>query len=122
MPTKPLKPCSVPGCGELTDSGRCQDHAQQAEQRRGSSTKRGYGKRHRTRFRKAVLERDICCRLCRDEGKWVLATVADHWPLSRRQLVEQGLDPDDPANGRGLCHDCHSAETARLQPGGFNAA
>jgi 5-methylcytosine-specific restriction protein A len=46
---------------------------------------------------------------------------ADHWPLSRRELTEQGLDPDDPRHGRGLCARCHSSETARHQPGGWNA-
>jgi 5-methylcytosine-specific restriction protein A len=45
---------------------------------------------------------------------------ADHWPLSRRELVEQGLDPDDPKHGRGLCTSCHSRSTAREQPGGWN--
>jgi 5-methylcytosine-specific restriction protein A len=47
--------------------------------------------------------------------------VADHYPLSRRELVAQGLDADDSQYGRGLCHRHHSQETARLQPGGFNA-
>lgn len=121
MPARPLKPCTVPSCGELTDSGRCDGHKRQAERDRGSATARGYGKRHRTQFRPAVLERDICCVLCRERGLWVLATVADHWPLSRRELVERGMDPDDPEHGRGLCDPCHSKETARLQPGGFNA-
>lgn len=73
------------------------------------------------KFRTAVLERDICCVLCRDEGKWVLATVADHHPLSRRELAEQGLDADDPDHGRGLCETHHNRETAVNQPGGFNA-
>jgi 5-methylcytosine-specific restriction protein A len=59
--------------------------------------------------------------LCIQNGQWVLATVADHWPLSRRELAERGMDPDDPAHGRGLCHGCHSKETAINQPGGFNA-
>lgn len=121
MPRKALTTCSTVSCPNLVESGRCADCSRTAERQRGSSASRGYGKRHRNRFRRGVLERDICCVLCRDEDKWTLATVADHWPLSRRELVEQGLDPDDPANGRGLCHDCHSKETARLQPGGFNA-
>ena len=121
MPQRLRTPCPVAGCGELTDGGRCDEHRQDDEHRRGSPAARGYGKRHRSRFRKAVLERDICCVLCREDGRWELATVADHWPLSRRELVAAGLDPDDPDHGRGLCHDCHSRETARLQPGGFNA-
>jgi 5-methylcytosine-specific restriction protein A len=46
---------------------------------------------------------------------------ADHWPLSRRQLAAQGMNPNDPKHGRGLCTPCHSRETARDQPGGWNA-
>lgn len=122
MPRRALTTCSTPGCPELTAGGKCDDCARSAEQQRGSATARGYGKRHRNHFRKTVLERDICCVLCRQAGKWELATVADHWPLSRRELVEQGLDADDPERGRGLCHNCHSKETAKNQPGGFNAA
>jgi 5-methylcytosine-specific restriction protein A len=49
------------------------------------------------------------------------STVADHYPLSRRELVELGLNPNDPQYGRGLDHRCHSIETARNQPGGFTA-
>ncbi|WP_433406947.1 hypothetical protein [Streptomyces sp. CA-146814] len=45
---------------------------------------------------------------------------ADHWPLSKRELVARGLDEHDPRRGRGLCHSCHSSETARHQPGGWN--
>lgn len=120
MVRKALTTCSA-GCGELVQSGRCAECSTVAERKRGSSASRGYGKRHRARFRAAVLERDICCVLCRDNGRWILATVADHWPRSRLELIGQGDDPDDPAHGRGLCHDCHSKETAVNQPGGFNA-
>jgi 5-methylcytosine-specific restriction protein A len=45
---------------------------------------------------------------------------ADHHPLSRRELVERGLNPDDPKHGRGLCHAHHSSETSQHQPGGWN--
>ncbi|MFD5795612.1 hypothetical protein ACFWIO_19140 [Streptomyces diastatochromogenes] len=45
---------------------------------------------------------------------------ADHWPLSRRELADQGQDPNDPKHGRGLCGPCHSSSTAREQPGGWN--
>lgn len=122
MPRRALATCSQPGCPELVEHGRCDGHRQAAERERGSSAKRGYGKKHRTRFRAGVLARDICCVLCRGDGKWTLATVADHWPLSRRELEERGLDADDPEHGRGLCETCHNRETARNQPGGFNSA
>jgi 5-methylcytosine-specific restriction enzyme A len=110
--------CSVPGCPEYTNrGGRCEDHRREAEQRRGNARARGYGTEHERRFRAAVLARDPQCVLCRSAP----SRHADHWPLDRRDLVARGLDPNDPARGRGLCGPCHSSETAREQPGGWNA-
>lgn len=120
MARRALTTCSTAGCPELVTSGRCDGCSRTAERERGTAASRGYGKRHRTRFRPGVLERDICCVLCRENGLWVLATVADHWPLSRRELLERGHDPDDPQHGRGLCEPCHARETAVNQPGGWN--
>jgi 5-methylcytosine-specific restriction protein A len=109
--------CSVPGCPQLTDSGRCAQHRAEAEQARGTARQRGYGHGHENRFRPGVLARDPVCVLC----KRAPSLHADHWPLSRRELLARNLDPDDPAHGRGLCGPCHSSETARHQPGGWNA-
>ncbi|MFH8752952.1 holin [Streptomyces rimosus] len=109
--------CSVPGCPEYTDQGgRCDGHRQEAEQRRGTARQRGYGREHERRFRPAVLARDPVCVLC-DQAP---SAHADHHPLSRRELLERGLDPDDPRYGRGLCGPCHSSQTAQHQPGGWN--
>ena len=114
-----LKPCSFPGCGLPSQGGRCPKHRARAEKLKGSSTQRGYGKKHRRKhgFRERVLERDLLCVICRMRQ----ATVADHWPKSRRQLVAEGLNPDDPAYGRGLCQECDHLQTAQRQPGGWNA-
>jgi 5-methylcytosine-specific restriction protein A len=49
----------------------------------------------------------------------VVSTVADHWPVDRRELVARGMNPDDPSGGRGLCASCHGKETAIHQPGGW---
>lgn len=120
--------CSQPGCPEYTQQGRCEEHRRKAERRRGSARQRGYGGQHETRFRPGVLARDPHCRCagcpscstagtrCERESKH-----ADHWPLDRRQLVEQGLDPNDPDHGRGLCQPCHSHATTQHQPGGWNS-
>jgi 5-methylcytosine-specific restriction protein A len=118
--------CSTPGCPEFTQGGRCEDHRREAEAKRGTAKQRGYGGQHLTRFRPAVLAKDPTC-VCTEEGHGHPGPCgqpskhADHWPLSRRELVEQGADPNDPKHGRGLCHSCHSKETATLQPGGFSA-
>lgn len=109
--------CSTPGCPNLTSYGsnRCTQCQRQADTARGTATQRGYDKQHR-RFRRHVLERDALCVLC---GTGV-ATVADHYPKSRRQLVAEGLNPNDPRHGRGLCKRCHDQQTAIHQPGGWN--
>lgn len=61
--------------------------------------------------------RDPICVVC----GVAFATVADHWPTSRRELVEQGVaNPDAPHRLRALCASCHGSETAREQPGGWN--
>jgi 5-methylcytosine-specific restriction protein A len=109
--------CSTPGCPEFSQGGKCEDCRAKAEKRRGTSAQRGYGTTHHRRFRAAVLERDPVCVRCRQAP----SVHADHHPLGRRELTEQGLDPDDPKYGRGLCPPCHSSETAAHQPGGWHA-
>lgn len=109
--------CTVPGCPEYTNrGGRCDGCRAEAEQRRGNARQRGYGRQHERRFRPAVLARDPICVLCGTAP----SVHADHHPLSRRELVQHGLDPDDPKHGRGLCSSCHSSETAKHQPGGWH--
>lgn len=118
--------CTTPGCPDLVPGGgRCDDCQRQADRRRGSSSARGYGHAHRTRFRAGVLKRHPRC-VCTDTSHGHPAPCgapsehADHWPIDRRTLQLRGLDPDDPVHGRGLCHGCHSSETAAHQPGGWN--
>ena len=108
------KVCSRPGCPQLTEAGRCSDCDRQADRARGTAAQRGYDATHRTQFREQVLAREPFCRLCSARS-----TVADHWPESRRQLVERGANPNDPQHGRGLCASCHGTETTKHQPGGF---
>jgi 5-methylcytosine-specific restriction protein A len=108
--------CPTPGCPALTPGGRCATCKAKAEKARGTSAQRGYGRRHQDRFRKGVLARHPVCVICRQQP----STVADHWPLDRRQLVAKSLDPDDPVHGRGLCASCDSAQTAHRQPGGWH--
>ncbi|MDT0477387.1 holin [Streptomyces sp. DSM 41014] len=110
-----LRICSTPGCPEYTAQGRCPDCRAAADQARGGARARGYGRAHEG-FRAAVLARDPECVLCHNAP----SVHADHWPIDRRELVRRGDDPNDPQHGRGLCQPCHSTETAREQPGGWN--
>jgi 5-methylcytosine-specific restriction protein A len=111
-----LRVCPVPGCPNLTPGGRCTEHQRQADRARGTASQRGYTSAGHRAFREQVLARDPVCKVCRQQP----STVADHYPTSRRDLLEQGLDPNDPVHGRGLCLPCHSRETAEHQPGGWN--
>lgn len=113
MPSKPLGRCS--SCGTRSH-GRCAACSERAEAERGTAAQRGYSTRGHQLFRAAVLTRDPVCVVCRVR----LATVADHWPRSRRELVEAGLNPNDPQYGRGLCKPDHDRSTAQAQPGGWN--
>ncbi|MGW1057609.1 hypothetical protein [Micromonospora rubida] len=121
-----LKTCSTPGCPELVRTGRCPTCQANAEARRGTARQRGYDRQHETRFRAKVLRRNPLC-VCETTGHHHGAqclrpsSVADHHPLSRRELVDAGLDPNDPRHGRGLCEGCHNRHTSEAQPGGWNA-
>ena len=113
-----MRVCSVPGCPNLyagTDS-RCDTHRKAADQKHWAKT-RGYNtKGHRRRFRPGVLARDPICMLC----GVAQSTDADHYPQERSELLELGLDADDPKYGRGLCHSCHSRATAQTHGWGTN--
>lgn len=101
--------------GHLVDHGKpCAECRRDADRARGN---RGYSSAGHRSFREAVLARDPFCVI---DGCTAWASVADHWPLSRRELIERGLDPDDPAAGRGLCKPHHDRSTAERQPGGWN--
>jgi len=94
-------------------SGKCRRHLAQADRMRGTSKQRGYDREHRENFRAPVLARDNhTCVLCGD-----VATHADHYPRTRKQLVAEGLDANDPQYGRALCESCHRQHTAATSPG-----
>jgi len=113
-----MRVCSITGCPEIYDSKhtRCPRHRRQADTQRGTQHDRGYNTAGHRRFRAAVLERDPICVICHV----AISTVADHYPMSRRELIDSELNPNDPARGRGLCAACHNKQTAQHQPGGWN--
>lgn len=123
MPAKRV--CTTAGCPELVDKGKCDDCKDEAEARRGTAAQRGYTSRGHRVFRTAVLTRDPLC-VCEDQDHGhgtpclVASVVADHYPDSRRDLIEQGRNPNDPNAGRGMCKPCHDKHTSTAQPGGWN--
>ena len=118
MPARPLKPCTVPGCPGRAETGRCA-RCRAARQhnprlRVETAAQRGYDAAWRRR-RTDYLDAHPYCALCPR-----LATVPDHYPISRRELIAQGAtDPDADEHLRPLCKPCHDVQTSRRQPGGW---
>lgn len=111
MPWSNGKSCSVSICGaKATTHGKCADH-QRADYiaRRPNGTP--YSTAGHRAFRTAVLERDPVCVECGTAP----SQVADHYPTERIDLIQQGLDPNDPRYGRGLCKPCHDVRTGRTR-------
>ena len=118
MPERPHQRCTTPGCPGRVTTGRCA-HCLETRQtnprlRIETTAERGYGSPWRTR-RYAYLTTHPYCALC---GR--LATIADHYPIARRQLVATGDPaPDADHHLRPLCKPCHDHETGLRQPGGW---
>lgn len=110
MPWAPKRPCTHPGCPELTNGGRCARHRRE-EQRaynraRGSSARQGYGSRWR-RARAMYLAEHPLCEICRRSGKLEPAAVVDHVVAHR-----SGGSFWDESNWQALCKPCHDRKTA----------
>ena len=101
--------CSTPRCPTLHQGvGRCPTCVAKADIARRPNGN-PYATRGHKAFREQVLARDPICVLCLSKR----ATVADHHPLDRVDLIARGDDPNNPAFGRGLCKQCHDTKTGR---------
>lgn len=92
---------------------------------RPNSYRRGYGGKAWFRARAIVLRRDPLCTWPVDDpdepgGCDAPSTRADHYPRTRRQLVDDPTvtDPDAPELMRGLCERHHNRHTARSRSAG----
>ncbi len=88
MPYKPLKPCSYPGCPNLTDGAYCDKHKAEAVQdynkyERSPNHNKKYGrawKRIRDRYAKA----HPLCERCLKEGRYTPMEEVHHiLPVNR---------------------------------------
>src|SRR5699024_11912286 len=87
-----MRSCSTPGCPNLhKGTGRCPSCRARTDRERRPNGNPYNTKGHQA-FREAVLTRDPICVHCRSTR----ATVADHNPYERTELIEQGLDPNNP--------------------------
>lgn len=122
MPQRLQKICAAKGCNEKTRNPKyCDKHAKSEEaqrqrfvdQRRGSSSARGYGwkwKNARTRF----LREHPLCEMCSTVDSPTTATVVDH------RVPHKGDEYLfwNEENWQPLCASCHSRKTA-AEDGGF---
>jgi 5-methylcytosine-specific restriction protein A len=108
-----LRPCSIPGCPELTEGGPCESHrrARQREHdvRRGKAAERGYDARWR-RLRLVFLrEHPLCADPFGDhEGRATPAECVDH-------IIAHKGDMElfwDESNWQPLCLHCNSKKAA----------
>ena len=111
MPTKPLRPCSYPGCPKLTAARFCEEHAK-ADARhynryeRDPASKKRYGYQWQ-KVRARFLAAHPLCAECMAHGRVTPASEVHHiLPLSRGGT-------HDEANLAALCKPCHSTISAR---------
>jgi len=107
MPSKPKRPCSVPGCPNLVAKGRCEKHRASDTGGRGTRKARGYGEDW-LRFRKRYLTAHPLCEDCEKTGRVVPATDLHHVVALRN-----GGERLSESNVMGLCASCHSKRTVR---------
>jgi 5-methylcytosine-specific restriction protein A len=112
-----MRVCSVPGCPTIYNgtTTRCPTHQQEANETHWANTRDYNTPGHRTQFRPAVLKRDPICVICHKAP----STVADHHPLTRRELLAVGKNPNDPQYGRGLCTTCDHRQSGQRQTNRF---
>jgi 5-methylcytosine-specific restriction protein A len=116
MPLGRYRTCPTPGCSTLVPTGtgkceRCRPAARRKyDQARPSATARGYGAAWRQRRIWFLIDHPNCVDC---DGP---ATVADHDPVPRVELLERGdPDPDAFHHLKPRCESCHNRRTARQE-------
>ena len=106
MPRKPKRPCSFPGCPNLTDGRFCEEHKKKENKRyerydRNPATKRRYGRAWK-RIRDSYAAEHPLCEQCMAVGRYVATAVIHH----KLPLAEGGTH--DRRNLIALCKECHA--------------
>jgi 5-methylcytosine-specific restriction protein A len=112
MPRSAPKPCRHPGCPALVEAGGyCPAHVRERgrayDERRGTSSERGYDERWRRYSRGFLAMHPIC------------STLECNQPSAHTDHIKAVSGPDDPlfwdaTNHQPLCHSCHSRKTATI--------
>ena len=82
MPRKPKRPCSFPGCPNLTDGRYCEKHQKIIDKRyekyeRSPVSKKRYGRTWK-KIRDAYVASHPLCELCLKNGRYVVAEEVHH--------------------------------------------
>lgn len=106
VPRKPKRPCSYPGCPNLTDGRFCPEHEKQENRRyekyeRNPAAKRRYGRAWK-RIRDRHMNAHPLCELCLKEGRYTTAEQVHHI----KPLAEGGDHCEE--NLMSLCTACHA--------------
>ena len=111
MPYKPLKPCSYPGCPNLTSTRYCPEHkkltdAQYDARLRDRGVRAFYISKEWKRLRQNFLIEHPFCEECRKKGRLTKATVVDHIVP-----IRMGGSALDENNLQPLCASCHGRKS-----------
>ena len=101
MPYRPKKPCSFPGCPNLTDGRYCEKHRALEPERISGSRNGFYSSPEWKKVRKAFLLEHPFCAVC---GR--PATIVDHLVP-----IKDGGALLDENNFQPLCWSCHSKKS-----------
>ena len=105
VPRKPRKPCSYPGCPNLTENRYCEEHAAKANREydlyvRAPDKHKKYGRAWK-RIRDSYAREHPLCERCLEEGRVSLMDEVHHIvPVSQGGTHAR-------SNLRSLCRSCH---------------
>ena len=113
MPFKPKKPCSYPGCPELTDRLYCPEHQRKANRtyekyKRDTTSKKRYNASWQ-KIRKAYATSHPFCEECLKDGRFTPVEHVHHI----LPLADGGTHDQD--NLMSLCKSCHSRIHAKMK-------
>lgn len=106
MPRKPKRPCSFPGCPNLTEGRFCEEHEKQENKRyekydRDPAVRRRYGRVWK-RIRDSYAASHPLCEECLKQGRYSKTEEIHHkLPLSQGGTHERD-------NLMALCKSCHA--------------
>lgn len=111
MPYRPKRPCSYPGCPNLTDKRYCPEHeklmnAQYDMRLRDCGAREFYNSKEWKRLRQNYLIEHPFCEECRKNGRLTKATVVDHIIP-----IRMGGSTLDENNLQALCASCHGRKS-----------